>query len=526
MNAVSSLLSKGDLKPNKWMVGISVMIGAFMGVMDVSVVNVALPHMMGSFGQNLSAITWVATAYSIAAVIMLTMAGWWATLIGRKNFYLFSFVIFTVGSILAGMSHTFLQMIICRVLQGMGGGSLVPLAQAIVRESFGKKEQGMAMALFSMGVVVAPAVGPVLGGWLTDHYGWAWIFYINIPFSLLGMLMVGTFVHDPPYLKRGIKKIDRVGILLLTVGLTGLQVFLERGQQENWFDSPWIVWTAVITTVSLLSLLFWELSVSEPVVNFRIFKNKQFRMGTVVVLLFGVALYGTTFILPQFTQRLLNYPAYQAGLVLMPRAVALMCVLPIVGQLYNYIDPRCLIIFGILIVCESYFQLAHLATTAGQGNIIPILLLMGTGMPFIFVTLSTLSLSSVEKELMTSASGLFNLFQQVGGNIGYAVMATLLERNTQIHHVFLGEHITPFDFNFVNFYHQTAGFLYRQGMAMGAAKDAAMAMVNGLVTQQAEMMAYNDISLFLMFMFSLCIPFVLMIPVQKGHLESMVAPEM
>lgn len=526
MNPPSPLAGNKEYKPNKWMVGTSVMIGAFMGVMDVSVVNVALPHMMGNFGQNLSAITWVATAYSIAAVIMLTMAGWWATLIGRKNFYMFSFVIFTVGSILAGMSHTFPQMIICRILQGMGGGSLVPLAQAIVRETFPKKEQGMAMALFSMGVVVAPAIGPVLGGWLTDQYGWQWIFYINIPVSFVGMLMVATFVHDPPYLRRGINKIDGIGIILLTVGLTGLQVFLERGQQENWFDSPLIVWAAAITFLSLLFLVIWELSVPEPVVNLRIFKNMQFRMGTVVVLLFGVALYGTTFILPQFTQRLLNYPAYQAGLVLMPRAVALICVLPLVGKLYNLVDPRVLMIYGIAIVCESYFLLAHLATTAAQSNIIPILLLMGTGMPFIFVSLSTVALSSVEKANMTYASGLFNLFQQVGGNIGYAVMATLMERNSQIHHLFLAQNISQFNMNFVNFYRQTVEFLYRQGMSLGAARDGALGLANNLVNQQAEMLAYNDVSLFLMLMFLACVPFVLMIPIHKGHFDYTVTAEM
>jgi len=338
--------------------------------------------------------------------------------------------------------------------------------------------------------------------------------------------MVGTFVHDPPYLRRGIKKIDIVGIVLLTAGLTGLQVFLERGQQENWFESAWILWTAIFTGVILLSLVLWELSVAEPIVNLRIFKNIQFRMGILVVLVFGVALYGTTFILPQFTQRLLNYPAYQAGLVLMPRAVALMCVLPLVGNLYNLVDPRQLMIFGIAVVCISYFQLAHLATTAGQGNIIPILLLMGTGMPFIFVTLSTVSLSSLDKEHMTSASGLFNLFQQVGGNIGYAIVATLLERNTQIHHVYLGEAISPFHFKFVNFYHQTVGFMHRSGMSLGEAKVAALAMVNGLVTRQAEMMAYNDISIFLMVIFLFCVPLILMIPVQKGHLDPLVPVEM
>ncbi|MBF0490720.1 MAG: DHA2 family efflux MFS transporter permease subunit [Candidatus Omnitrophica bacterium] len=523
---MSSSVDKSHLTPSKWIVALSVMIGAFMGVMDMSVVNVALPHMMGTFGENMSAITWVATAYSIAAVIMLTMAGWWSTLMGRKNFYLASLAIFTIGSILAGMSHTFPEMIACRILQGMGGGSLVPLAQAIIRETFPSKEQGMAMAIFSMGVVVAPAIGPVFGGWLTDHYGWAWIFYINIPFSLVAALMVNAFVHDPPYLRRGIKKIDIVGIVLLTVGLAGLQVFLERGQQENWFESTWMIWTAVFTAVSLLSLVVWELSVAEPIVNFRIFKNAQFRMGVAVVLVFGVALYGTTFILPQFTQRLLNYPAYQAGLVLMPRAIALMCVLPIVGKLYNIVDPRKLMIFGIGVVCISYFQLAHLATSAGQGNIMPMLLLMGTGMPFIFISLSTLSLNSLEKEHVTSASGLFNLFQQVGGNIGYALMATLLERNTQIHHATLSEHITLFDRNCVAFFNQTVAFFHHQGMSLGQAKDAALAMVNRLVTQQAEMMAYNDISIFLMFLFICCVPLVLMIPIPKVRFEPTAPIEM
>ena len=515
-----------EFKPNKWLVGISVMIGAFMGVMDVSVVNVALPHMMGSFGQNLSAITWVATAYSIAAVIMMTMSNWWSTLMGRKNFYLLCFVIFTIGSILAGMSHTFTQMIVCRILQGMGGGALVPLAQAILRETFPKKEQGMAMAFFSMGVVLAPAIGPVLGGWLTDNFGWASIFYINIPVSLVGMMMVGAFVHDPPYLKRGVKRIDLLGILLLTVGLTGLQVFLEKGQEENWFDSSLIIWTAIITIISLTSLVLWELSVSEPIVNLRIFKNIQFRVGSVIVILFGIGIYGTTFILPQFTQQLLNYPAYQAGLVLMPRALALMCVLPLVGQIYNYVDPRRLIIFGIVVVSFSYFLLAHLATTTAQNNIIPILLLLGAGMPFIFVTLSTVSLGSMEKENMTSASGLFNLFQQVGGNISYAVMATLLDRNTQIHHAYLAEHINQFNFDFVSLLHKTVIAFHRQGMSLAQAKDSAMTMINNLVTQQAAMMSYNDISMFFMFMFLACIPFVLMIPVQKGRIETPVAVEM
>ncbi len=519
MNLISWLVSKGHPQPNKWVIAGAVMVGAFMALLDVSVVNVALPHMMGAFGQNLAAITWVATAYSIAAVIMLTMAGWWSTLLGRKNFYLASFVVFTIGSILAGFSRTFPEMIFFRVLQGLGGGSLVPLAQAIVRETFSKKEQGMAMALFGMGVVLAPAFGPVLGGWLTDNYGWPWIFYINVPISILGIVMVSLFVHDPAYLKRGVKKIDAVGIALLTAGLTGLQTVLERGQQENWLDSSFIVWGTVVTVVALIALVFWELRVAEPVVDLHVFKNPQFRIGVIVVMLFGVALYGTTFILPQFTQRLLRYSAFQAGLVLLPRAIALVIFLPIVGKLYNHVDPRRLILSGIGVVCLSYYFLAQLSTTAAPENIVPILFLMGTGMPFIFVSLTTVSLSTIPVEKMTSASGLYNLFQQVGGNIGYALMATLLERLTQVHHAYLAEHISAWSFSFQQFYRQAAGMLHQQGMDLGRAGEAALMMVNRLLTQQAEMMAYNDISVVLMFLFIGCAVVVLFIPLEKGHTE-------
>jgi len=229
---------------------VAVICGAFISVMDVSVVNVSLPHMRGTFGADLSAITWVATSYSIAQIIMITMTGWWSTVLGRKRFYLFSFAIFTVGSVLAGTSHSFTEMVIYRVLQGIGGGPLIPLSQAILRESYPPRQQGMAMAIFGMGVVLAPAIGPVVGGWLTDEYGWPWVFYINIPVSLVGMFLVNLYVQDPPYLKRGVRKVDWGGIFFLGVGLIGLQIFLERGQEENWFDSTWIIACAAVTVVA------------------------------------------------------------------------------------------------------------------------------------------------------------------------------------------------------------------------------------------------------------------------------------
>jgi DHA2 family multidrug resistance protein len=258
----------------KWLVAGSVMIGTFLSVMDATVVNVAMPHMMGSFGQDLLTITWVSTAYSIAEIIMITMAAWWTMLLGRKQLFLVSMFLFIVGSVLAGTSKTFGQLIFYRVLQGIGGGSLMPCSQAIARETFPPAEQGMAMAIYSMGVVTAPAIGPVVGGWLVDNYGWQWVFYINVPFCVVGILMVSAFVHDPAYLKRGVAAIDWGGIMLLTVGLTAAQVVLERGEEVDWFASHWIVFGTVVAALALTGLVVWEMFFTdEPVVDFRLFRN-------------------------------------------------------------------------------------------------------------------------------------------------------------------------------------------------------------------------------------------------------------
>src|SRR6266571_1992859 len=263
----------------KWLVTCAVMSGTFLAVMDVSVVNVSMPHMMGNFGQTLSAITWVATSYSIAEMLMITMAGWCSALMGRKRLYLASFVLFTLGSMLAGTAQTFTQMLCYRILQGIGGGSLIPISQAILRETYPLEEQGMAMAIFGMGVVLAPAMGPILGGWLTDNYGWPWVFYINIPVSIVGMVMFSAFVEDPPYLRRGITGVDWAGIVLLTLGLIGMQVVLERGHENNWFQSRGILAGTVVTVLTLASLVVWELRIREPIINFRVLRNRSLSVG-------------------------------------------------------------------------------------------------------------------------------------------------------------------------------------------------------------------------------------------------------
>jgi MFS transporter, DHA2 family, multidrug resistance protein len=517
MNGPASPIAPAAAAPvvNKWLITVAVMFGAFMAVMDISVVNVSLPHMMGSFSTDLSTITWVATSYSIAEIIMVTMAGWWSTLIGRKRLYLGSFCLFTVGSILCGTATSFPQMLIYRVIQGVGGGALIPVSQAILRETYPQEEQGMAMALWGMGVVLAPAIGPILGGWLTDHYGWPWIFYINVPVSIVGILMVATFVFDPQYLRRGVKKVDWLGIALLAVALTSMQIVMERGQQENWFDSNMIRLGAVVCAASFIGLIYWEMNIGEPVVNFRILRNLTLSLGSFMGVIFGIALFGTTFILPQFTQELLGYPAFQAGLILAPRAVMLLVCMPIVGRLYRHLDARVLVVFGILVTCWSYYDLARLSLEAGFWNLVPTLLIMGVGMPFMFVTLTTLSLSTIPRAYMTDASGLYTLARRIGGNIGYALVATLVARGQQIHRVQLVSHITPYNSNLADFQRLAAGLLDHAGLNPAAVQQTGQALLNALVKRQAAMMAYNDVSWILGLLFLATIPFALILPSRK-----------
>ncbi len=497
---------------NKWVIAFTVMFGAFMAVMDISVVNVALPHMMGSFGQDLSSITWVATSYSIAEIIMVTMAGWWSTLLGRKRLYLLSFGLFTVGSIFCGTARTFRQMLVYRTLQGIGGGSLIPVSQAILRETFPQEQQGMAMAMYGMGVVLAPAVGPVLGGWLTDHYGWAWIFYINVPVSIIGMFLVATFVHDPSYLRRGVKKVDFLGIGLLAVTLTSMQVVLERGQENNWFESRWILFGAAVSLISVATLILWELKAEEPVINLRMLRNVPLTVGSSMGIVFGIALFGTTFILPQFTQELLGYPAFTAGLVLAPRAVMLLLVMPLAGWLYRYINARALVLFGIFVIWWSYYDLAHLSLSAGFWNLIPMLLVMGAGMPFMFVTLSTVSLSTVDRQDMTDASSIYTLARRVGGNIGYALVATLVARGRQIHRTYLISHISLLDPNYQEYSHRVTSLLGHAGVNSSTTQTTGNALINWLVNQQATMLSYNDVSFILGLLFLATIPMVFLLP--------------
>lgn len=497
---------------NKWIIAGVVMFGAFMAVMDISVVNVALPHMMGTFGESLSAITWVATSYSIAEIIMVSMAGWWSTVLGRKRLYLLSFALFTVGSILCGTAHTFTQMMIYRTIQGIGGGSLIPVSQAILREAFPHEQQGIAMAVYGMGVVLAPATGPILGGWLTDRYGWPSIFYINVPVSIIGIILTVIFLRDPPYLRRGVKSIDWGGIFLLAVSLTGLQVVMERGQERDWFNSSLIVWGTVITVAAVVILIIWELKADHPIINLRMLKNVPLSLGCLMGIVLSIGLFGTTFILPQFTQDLLGYDAFQSGLILSPRAFALLAVMPIAGILYRHVNAKALILFGLGFILWSYWDLAHLSLQIDFWGLVPLLLIMGVGMPFMFVTISTVSLSAIARHDMTDASSIYTLARRVGGNIGYALVATIVSRGVQIHRSDMAAHVSPFNPIYRSFTAGAAHMLEQQGLSALQAAHAALGLINHLLNRQATMMAYNGAAYFLGLLFLVTVPLVFFLP--------------
>jgi len=502
--------------PGKWLVAGSVMIGTFLSVMDATVVNVAMPHMMGSFGQDLLTITWVSTAYSIAEIITITMAAWWTMLLGRKQLFLASMFLFITGSVLAGTSKTFGQLIFYRVLQGIGGGSLIPCSQAIARETFPPSEQGMAMAIYSMGVVTAPAIGPVVGGWLVDNYGWQWVFFINVPFCIVGIMMVSAFVHDPPYLKRGVATIDWAGIALLSIGLTAAQVVLERGQEVDWFASNWIVFGTILAAVSLIALVWWELfHTADPIVDFRLFRNLPLSVGCGLGAVIGFALYGSSFLLPQFTQQLLSYPAYQAGLVLMPRALTMIVAMPIVGRLYNLISPRALIGTGIVLLALAYWKLAHFSLYVGFYSFLPILVMSGMGMGATMVTLSTVSLSTIPRHAMTGASSLYTLTRREAGNVAYAALATLVARREQYHRSDLVDSIVATN---PAFRAADAGFrsvLRDAGLPTAPGQRRDLAMFNGLINRQSTMMAYNDCFWMVVPMFIIALPLLFLLP-RKG----------
>ncbi len=475
-----------------WLIAAAVMLATFMEVLDTTIVTVALPHMAGSLAASVDQATWVVTSYLVANAIVLPSTAWFGRRFGRKRFLMVCIVIFTASSFLCATAGTLGFLIVARVVQGAGGGALQPISQAILLESFPRERRGAGMAVFALGVIVAPVIGPTLGGWITDVYSWRWLFYINIPVGVAALLMIQRFIEDPPYIRNARPgRIDVVGFGLLTVGIATLQVILDKGQQADWFGAVWIRAFALTSAVTLIGFVFWELWTPEPIVDLRVLKHRNFAVGTVLITLMGALIYSPLTLLPEFLQTLRGYPALQSGLAQSPRGLGSLLMTPLIGYLSGRVDARRLIALGFLIAGISIYMFGDINLNVGVGDVALPNFLQGMGMSMIFVPLATISTGTLPNEEIGGGTGIYNLMRNLGGSIGISVVTTLIARGAQAHQTILVSHLTPYDLAYRSHLHQLQNaFATRSGPVQGAEK--ALAATYNTVVQQSTLLAYVD----------------------------------
>jgi MFS transporter, DHA2 family, multidrug resistance protein len=500
----------GQPPVHKWVVAGTVLTGTIMAVLDSSIVNVALPDMSGTLGVTIEEITWVVTSYILAQVIVMPITGLLAARFGRKRFYMGSVMLFTAASMACGLVRGLLPMVVFRVLQGFGGGVLLTVSQAILRESFPQEEQGIAMGIYGLGAVLAPAFGPTLGGWLTDRYSWPWIFFVNVPVGIVNLILVSRFIEDPPYLVREKGYIDWPGLSLLIVGLGALQLMLEEGQRNDWFQSSFIVRLTIIAAAGLVFFLWRELTAERPAVNLRLLGNISFSSATALGGVLGLALNGSLFLLPVFLQNLLGFNAMQSGVTLMPRSLAMAVLMPIGGRFYNRLGPRVLVGSGLLIAGWGFYSMSKLTTDIGFWDLCWPQVWQGVGFSLIFVALSTAALSTIPKPRMTAATGLYNVVRQVMGSVGIALAATTLASSTVRYHAVLSEDAGASLFGRQRLAALTSGMIAK-GADMYTAKVQALRILDGLISRQAAVLAYNHVFVLVSSLFFLGLPLVLLL---------------
>jgi DHA2 family multidrug resistance protein len=493
----------------------TVMLATFMEVLDTSVANVALPHIAGSLSATPEEATWVLTSYLVANAIILPMGAWFSMLLGRKRFYMICVGVFTVSSVLCGMAPTLGLLILFRVLQGLGGGALQPVSQAILVESFPREKQGMAMAVYGMGVVVAPVIGPTLGGWITDNFNWGWIFFINLPVGILSLILTSSLVHDPPYLIRKSLgkdfKIDYMGFGLLALGLGSLEVVLDEGQRNDWLSSNFIVTFAVITAVCLIGVVVWELRQKQPVIDFHVLKERNFALATLSMLVLGFVLYGSTALLPLFLQTLLGYTAMLSGMVLSPGGIVICIAMPAVGMLLRRYQARWLVIFGVAVSAAGLMAMSRFTLQLDYATAVRSRIVQSFGLAFLFVPISTVAFMRIPRERMNYATGLYNLARNIGGSSGIAATTTMLARRAQFHQSVLVSHLTPYDPAYRDALAKASMALQAAGSSGADAAAQAQGMLYGSVLKQAGMLAFADAFWVMGALFLVIIPLMFLI---------------
>jgi MFS transporter, DHA2 family, multidrug resistance protein len=493
---------------NPWIVAIAVMLGTFMEVLDTTVVNVALPHIAGSLSATVDETTWVLTSYLVSNAIILPMTGWLANQFGRKRILLLSVFGFTLASLACGLAPNLATLIVFRIIQGATGGGLQPLSQAIMLEAFPPEKRGKAMAFWALGIVVAPMLGPVLGGWITDTYSWRWVFYINLPVGIMATIMARLFIFDPPYIGKKSEYVDYIGMGFLVIGIGALQVFLDKGQTEDWWNSNFIRVLAVMCIAGLVAFVIRELTTKHPIVDLTVFKNRTYATGVFMMTVLGFVLYGSTVLLPIWLQTLMGYPALQSGMAMLPRGLGSFLFMPVVGILMGKIEPRKLLIFGLMVAGYSLILLGRLNLNAGYWNIFWPQILQGSAMGLLFVPLTTVTNDSIPKEKMGNATSIFNLMRNIGASIGIAMVTTTYARSTRTDIDILSKDATPYSPGFTSTISGLQASLMKSGSDAYSAAHQAYGAVFGIIQREAAMLAFIKSFRLLGAMFFLMIPLV------------------
>jgi DHA2 family multidrug resistance protein len=500
----------------RWFILAGLITAGIMEVLDSTIVNVALPQMAGNLGATNQEIGWVSTGYILSNVIVLPMTAFLAARFGRKNYLSFSIILFIAASFFCGTSHTLVELVFWRILQGSGGAALLSTAQATIRQIFPREQQGMVQAIFMMGIVVAPTLGPTLGGWITDQYTWNWCFFINVPIGICSLFLVTSFLHDPPN-PRSTGRIDWWGIGLLAAGLGSLQYVLEEGQQNDWFNDPLITRLAIFSGICLMAMLYWELTPKNraPIVDFRVLKNGGLSASICLFIALGFGLYGGLYLFPLFTQGILNFTPTETGLVLLPGGLATAVAALVCGRLLNgkqaLIDPRILIYIGMAMFILSMWQLGHMTTQSGEPDTRLALIIRGFGLGCLFTPLNQIAYGSIDPRQAQQAAGLLNLSRQLGGSFGIAVLGTFIADHAAFHRANLVSNIYTGNPILQQRLQGMSGLLMSHGYSADSAHRAAMGMVDGVITQQSYAMSYNDGFLMILLVFAACAPAILIL---------------
>jgi len=507
---------------NPWIVAIAVMFATFMEVLDTTVVNVSLPHIAGNLSATIDESTWILTSYLVANAIILPLTGWLARVLGRKRLLMGSVTGFTMASLLCGLAPNLPTLVFFRVVQGATGGAMQPLSQAVMLEAFPPDQRGKAMGFWGLGIVVAPILGPVLGGWLTDSYSWRWVFYINLPVGLVSLYMTQRFIFDPSYLRQETVKIDYWGIGLLALGIGALQLLLDKGQEEDWFASSFMTLLAIVAVIALVSFILHEWRAEHPVVDLHVFRIRTYSTGVFLMTTLGFVLYGSLVLLPILLQTLLGYPSLQAGIAMAPRGIGSFIGMPLIGILIGRVDPRRMVITGLFVGALTLFWLGEVNLQAGYWDFFWPQFVQGFALSMLFVPLTTISMDPIPKERMGNATALFNLMRNIGGSIGIAITGTLLARRQQVYVNVLGGNVDAYSPSAQAMLAQLKAAFVAAGSDVTTATAQAYAALFGMVQRQSAIVSFVEIFRLLGFMFLLIIPLVFLMK-RPGKPEGPVA---